>query len=180
VADVAGLTAQHLRESNLIENIDDPAADAAMEEAWLRLARRDRLTLETVLYTHQLITAAQLGDHAGRLRQVRVMVGGRICPPQEQVSGLLADWLRDMQRWKELDPQAMHVKFEHIHPFIDGNGRTGRLLLWWHQIRLGQAPILLRASERWDYYEWFREPGEFDEYARYLLRKIDQDGGGEG
>jgi Fic family protein len=174
------VTAEHLRESNLIENIDDPAADAAMEEAWRWLAPVTSLTLEGVLAVHQMITADQLGSEAGKLRRVNVQVGGRVCPPWREVRARLHDWLRTMRMdWRTLEPKAMHVKFEHIHPFIDGNGRTGRLLLWWHQLKLGHAPILLRASERHRYYEWFREPGELDEYARYLLRKIDQDGGGE-
>lgn len=174
-----GLTARHIRESNLIENVDDPAADAAMELAWIELAAERFLDLEVVLYCHWGITKDQLGEHAGVLRQVAVRVGGRMCPPPEQVSGLLADWLREMQDWRDLDPQEQHVAFERVHPFIDGNGRVGRLLYWLHQVWLGQPPTLIRASERHRYYAWFRRSGELAEYERYLLSMIDRSGGGE-
>lgn len=164
-----GVTAEHLRESNLIEDVDDPAADEAMAYAWLRLTERTNLDLEAVLTTHKLITADQLGEHAGVLRKVGVRVGGRVCPPPEQVSGLLAEWLRDMHTWSGRDPREMHVRFEKIHPFIDGNGRVGRLLLWLHQMWLGQPPTLLRASERQDYYRWFWDEKDWaEDYRRFV------------
>lgn len=163
-----GVTREHLHESNLIEGIDDPAADAAMERAWRWLATWAHLDEAVVLAAHWRVTADQLGDDAGRLRRVGVMVGGRVCPPPGQVPGLLAEWLRDMHTWSQRDPRDMHVRFEHIHPFVDGNGRVGRLLLWLHQMWLGQPPILLRAAERHRYYEWFREADELAQYRRYL------------
>lgn len=156
-----GLTREHIRESNLIEGIDDPAADATSEQAWIELSAARVLDLETVLACHWGVTADQLGQHAGVLRTVGVRVGGRVCPPPEQVPGLLADWLRDMHTWSERDPRAMHVRFERMHPFIDGNGRVGRLLFWLHQMWLGQPPILLRAAERQAYYRWFWDEAEW-------------------
>lgn len=149
------ITPEHLRESNLIEGIDDASADRHLGRSWDYLSDADDLTREVLLTTHLLATHWQLDDDAGRLRMVNVTIGGRACPDWRNVSGLVAEWLAGMRGWVELDPVAEHVKFEHIHPFIDGNGRAGRLLLWWHQIRLGQPPTLLRAAERFAYYEWF-------------------------
>jgi Fic family protein len=154
--DIAGLTREHLRESSLIEGIDDPVADIAMAGAWQWLAPFSRLTRTRILTTHRLITARQLGKEAGRTRRVNVRVGVRICPQWPAVPPLLADWLRKMQHPAQYAPKDMHVEFELIHPFIDGNGRVGRLLLWWHQIKVGEQPILLRAAERHTYYQWFQ------------------------
>ena len=63
------------------------------------------------------------------------------------------------QRWQELEPKDMHVRFEKIHPFVDGNGRTGRMLMWLHEYWLGREPTLIRSNEadRHYYYQWFRE-----------------------
>lgn len=49
------------------------------------------------------------------------------------------------------NPWKMHVAFEHIHPFMDGNGRTGRTLWAWHMLRLGLDPFALPFLHRFYY-----------------------------
>jgi hypothetical protein len=84
-----GVTADHPRDTNLIENIDDPAADARVSKRGSGWPHRTSWTCRWVLQTHQLVTAGQLGDDAGRLRSVRVIVGRGDLPTAEQVPGLL-------------------------------------------------------------------------------------------
>ena len=48
-----------------------------------------------------------------------------------------------------------HVKFESIHPFVDGNGRTGRLLMNWIRIKIGLPILVIKESEKFEYYKWF-------------------------
>lgn len=62
------------------------------------------------------------------LRRVGVMVGDRTCPPAEQVRGSLE---RLIKNGKLLSPIEWYKEFELIHPFVDGNGRTGKVLLAW-------------------------------------------------
>jgi hypothetical protein len=66
-------------------------------------------------------------------RSVRVRVGPRICPEPDQVPRLLK--LLFEQR-DVLSPFEWYKEFELIHPFVDGNGRTGKILLAWLDDRL--------------------------------------------
>jgi len=50
-----------------------------------------------------------------------------------------------------------HVLFEKIHPFIDGNGRTGRMVYNWHRLKLGlPIHIIHEGKEQFKYYKWFK------------------------
>ena len=59
-----------------------------------------------------------------------------------------------------------HIKFERIHPFIDGNGRSGRLILNLELIKAGYLPINVKFSDREDYYKCFQD---FDETGNSKL-----------
>ena len=113
-------------------------------------------------------------EEAGKYRSIQNYVGNmtRIvytpCPPskvpekmKEYVEGFQVDFEKNKRIVKEekIDWHALfhtlakhHIKFENIHPFIDGNGRTGRLLLIYEMISLGLLPVDIRYEERDRYY----------------------------
>lgn len=155
------VTQEFIRESNLIEGIDDRKADIQSWNAWKWLRGQKRISQPVLLELHKRITAGQLSEHeSGHYRQIQVYVGAHTPPPPTiamgQMYGLLSDL---MQNPEGLDPAALHVRFEKIHPFVDGNGRTGRMIWWWHSIKIGQDPTLVRSNEtdRHYYYQMFRE-----------------------
>ena len=106
-------------------------------------ATKKRVTHEDILRLHRII-AAQVMDQgdAGRYRTIRVRVGDYLPPPPADVSGLMFEllewWNKDS---RELSPvlssAILHYRFEAIHPFADGNGRTGRALALWELYRRG-------------------------------------------
>lgn len=106
-------------------------------------AKKSPVTHEDVLKLHRLIAGQAMDQgEAGRYRTIRVRVGGFIPPPPEDVSGLMLELL---EWWNKqsgklspvLSSAILHHRFETIHPFADGNGRTGRALALWDLYRRG-------------------------------------------
>jgi Fic family protein len=96
------------------------------------------------LFELHRILAGEVMDQgeAGRYRTIGVRVGRYVPPAPEDVSGLmfeLLDWWN--KRAANLSPvlssAILHYRFEAIHPFADGNGRTGRALALWELYRRG-------------------------------------------
>ncbi len=101
------------------------------------IAERDILRL------HEIIAAEVMDQgQAGQYRKARVRVGRYVPPAPHEVPKFMADllkWWND--RSTELSPvlssAILHYRFEAIHPFGDGNGRTGRVLALWELHRRG-------------------------------------------
>jgi Fic family protein len=152
------LTEDHIIQSNLIEGIKDVNEVPKSLKAWEYLSLVDVLTSQNVLDVHALIMDKLLTKRlVGTYRPYNVEVGGRLCPHYSIVSELMDNWLHDMRLHFVLDPKTMHIFFEFIHPFADGNGRTGRLLMWWHEVKLERKPTLITYEERQNYYSWFEK-----------------------
>ena len=68
----------------------------------------------------------------------------------------------------------IHTRFEQIHPFIDGNGRTGRLLLNLILVRLGYPPMIVYKNERNTYLKALRraDGGDFGALGEFIARAI--------
>lgn len=154
---------QHIHESNLIENIDDPREDKQSMSAWLWLLQQKKLDHSVICHLQKRIVLHQselLPNQKGYYRgsagnDVNVRVGPRVCPHFTDVRRLMDNWLAT---YKFTVPITGHVEFEKIHPFVDGNGRTGRMLLWWQELHRGELPTLFLASERHQkYYPMFAE-----------------------
>lgn len=148
----------------VLGNID--AMHAALEAA----EGAGRITTDTLLEVHRcLLNDTRLHAHAGRLREVQNWVGGNehnpcsaayVPPPPELVPQLLDD-LSEFCNSDMLPAVAQaaiaHAQFETIHPFAEGNGRTGRALVHLILRRRGlsahvQPPVsLILATRARDY-----------------------------
>lgn len=153
-----GLTSRYIHESNLIEGVDVPYYDQCANEAWEHLWGYDTLSVAAICETHSLLMRDSPIAKPGQLRESRVWMRYHEIEfdllPWEKVPEQLAQWVNTINEdLNKLDPMAMHQQFEHIHPFTDGNGRVGRLLLWWHELRIGRAPTLLLAQGKDSYFE---------------------------
>jgi hypothetical protein len=81
-------------------------------------------------------------------RTVNVRVGNHACPPHEEVIPRLEDLLTKLRR-QGMEPLDFYREFEGVHPFVDGNGRTGKCILNWLNGTLG-SPIFPPA-DFWGY-----------------------------
>jgi Fic family protein len=98
---------------------------------------------EQVLRLHRILAESVMDQgEAGRYRTVAVRVGRYVPPAPGDVSGLMFELLKWWNgKAVELSPvlssAILHYRFEAIHPFADGNGRTGRALALWELYRRG-------------------------------------------
>ncbi len=114
------------------------------------------VTVDMLLEIHRrLLFGTRLEEHGGRFREQQNWIGGNaynpcsaafVPPPPELVEGLIAD-LVNFANEESLPAVAQaaiaHAQFETIHPFVDGNGRTGRALVHLILRRRGVAPRIL-------------------------------------
>lgn len=157
----------HIHESNLIEGFDDPQIDKQSLHAWSWLIKfvssksgRRAISHENICELQKKLTAHQAelddmwrGTYRDRSR-TRVWVGGKEGLSPEQVQTAMDDWLQNI--YPVASPKESHIAFERIHPFIDGNGRTGRMLMWYREKQLGLPMTLITKRDVADYYDWFK------------------------
>jgi hypothetical protein len=120
--------ATFVAESNRIEGITRPPKQVEID-AIVRLVMLPKLTIAAVT---SFVDACQPGAKLRDKRGLNVRVGAHVAPyGGPAVAEELAGWL-DLINAGEIDPWAAHVSYEVLHPFTDGNGRSGRAIWLWH------------------------------------------------
>ncbi|NHZ85906.1 MAG: Fic family protein [Planctomycetia bacterium] len=126
-------------------------------------AKEQELSLEIILFLHKMLLSNIRDDVAGRFRSNDewVRVANHIALDPKQV----VDKLEEMLVQYHATPNKniikrialLHLNFEFIHPFVDGNGRIGRVINNYLLIREGFVPINIKFIDRKLYYNAFKE-----------------------
>jgi len=142
---------------------------------------KKHVSLLTVLEFHERVFKGVKTD-AGQWRQSNVWIrGANFTPPRwEKVIPLMTEWLKEYaaeekRRGDVFESAAwMHHRFETVHPFTDGNGRVGRLLLNLHFSKHNWPPVNVTPLNRNEYYAALNEGNDGDmsalsEFLRVLM-----------
>jgi len=142
---------------------------------------------ETVIKEiHSIILNDRL-DERGKYRRVAVRILGAVhIPPNPvKIPGLMTELINNYKKNKDDNPvkkiAVFHIQFECIHPFIDGNGRVGRLLANLELMKAGYPPVDIKFTERKEYYDSLSEydlTGRTEKFERmfaeYVLERIEE------
>jgi len=126
-------------------------------------AKEKELDIEMLLLLHKMLLSNIRDDVAGRLRKDNewINVANHIAPNPNQVVELLEELLIEYYSSANQNiikrVALLHLGFEKVHPFVDGNGRIGRVLNNYILIREGYVPINIKFIDRKLYYGAFQE-----------------------
>lgn len=125
-------------------------------------APQNQLSVDMILLLHKMLLTNIRDEVAGRFRtgNEMVRVGNHIGIPTEfinqRVQEMIVQHNSDMKLSFIHKIGRLHAEFENIHPFVDGNGRIGRVLNNYLLIREGFPPIIVRNKEKETYYNALR------------------------
>ena len=117
---------------------------------------------ESVIKDIHYLVLSDKKDDRGRYRKISVRIMGAAHEPAQpyMIIPKMEELLEEYKNSKEdivTKLARFHIEFEGIHPFIDGNGRTGRLLVNLELMKAGYPPIDIKFTDRLKYYEAFDE-----------------------
>lgn len=145
---------------------------------------KEPLTERVIKQIHFLALGRDV-QNRGVYRNVPVYISGAKTQTAEPL--LIPEKIQELLKWYQADTRGdfltkialFHLRFESIHPFIDGNGRTGRLLVNLELMKLGYPPIDIKFTDRNAYYNAFDSYAEtgspkvmFKLFAKYLTERL--------
>lgn len=145
---------------SLIEHLEVKNHQAALRYLFQNLGGAKKINEGLILKLHSILMNG-IRDDAGFYRRHGVRIVGSNVPTANyiKVPNLMKDIIRDMNK-KQKDAIAhvsnIHARFEQIHPFSDGNGRIGRLILAAMLLKKNIAPAVIRQEEKSVYYACLR------------------------
>ncbi len=137
------------------------------------LEKKEEISNKIFLNWHKEIFGDTKSDIAGQYRDYLVRVGPYLAPDWQEIEKMMYELIEFINKNKIFNPVELsaraHYKFEKIHPFGDGNGRIGRLLinhiLWYSKYPM----IIIEYKKRRSYYRALQK--DEDAFVSYFLRR---------
>ena len=137
------------------------AKNLARVMEYVRVKPFEETTREAILLLHRMLITNIRDEIAGRFRKEDeyVRVGTYIAPSPEHIENtmieILIEYSSDHETYFADKIAKFHLDFENLHPFMDGNGRIGRVLINYQLYRLGFPGVIIRDKEKEYYYDAF-------------------------
>lgn len=125
---------------------------------------------------HGIILRGIDQEIAGMYRKTKVLISGAVHIPPDAI--FVAEQMKEMMDWYHGEAQrlhpveraaTLHSLFVKIHPFVDGNGRTARLLLNLELMRSGYVPVVIKNEQRLEYYQALDKSHVESDYKDFIL-----------
>ena len=162
-----GITDQTVNVDDILETVNHfRCIDFIIDHA------EERLTEKFIKHLHLLLKSGTSDSRkdwfaVGDYKRLPNEVGGQeTCPPEDvhkELKTLLSDYYHNRQQTFE-NILNFHVRFEQIHPFQDGNGRVGRLLMFKECLANNIVPFIITDELKMYYYRGLREWGHINGY----------------
>ncbi|HHX78354.1 MAG TPA: Fic family protein [Acholeplasmataceae bacterium] len=143
------------------------------------VSKNVKLSEYDIRSVHYLILKEIDSTNAGKYRNENVFISGakHVPPVYMNVPYKMQNLIDQYQSWKDFHPVVracfLHGEFVKIHPFIDGNGRTARLLLNFELIQSGYPPVVIKTENRADYYDALDKAHTTNNYTDFIKIIVD-------
>jgi len=136
------------------------------------LNKKQKISKQLLLEWHKRIFGETKKDIAGKYRDYLVRVGDYVAPDWQDIEKMMKSFFAFLNKSKINPVEACaraHYKFEKIHPFGDGNGRIGRLIINKILWDYGYPIIIIEYKKRASYYKALKK--DEDGFVNYLFRR---------
>ena len=161
-----GVTQEAVNVNDIVETVNHfRCIDLIIEHA------TDELSIDFIKELHKVLKTGTSDSRKdwfaiGDYKRLPNEVGGEeTCPPEqvaELMEEMLADYLNSKRQFEDI--LDLHVRFERIHPFQDGNGRVGRLIMFKECLCSGIVPFIITDELKMFYYRGLSEWGHVNGY----------------
>ena len=143
--------------------------------------KEERLSEYSIKQIHSLILKNIDDENKGKYRTTNVIISGaEHKPPQSfEVQSKMQEFIKKYnENITKLHPielaSFVHIEFVKIHPFLDGNGRTSRLLMNLELIKAGFPPVVIELEDRLEYYKALEIAHTENDYKPFLelMKKV--------
>jgi len=148
------------------------------------VSKNENLSEYQIKSIHSLILKNVDDKNAGKYREHNVLISGAKHRPPEafKVPFLMGEFIkwynRDGQKLHPIERACkVHIDFVGIHPFIDGNGKTARLLLNFELLKSAFPPVVIKKEDRLEYYNSLdiaHTTGDYEPFIKFISKLVEE------